>query len=159
MKTIRDRLEDHPFFSDYPKDYLETISGCGRNAAYKAGESIAKEGDPADYFFLITRGRVRIEMQQPAGKAISIQTLSDGEIIGWSWIFPPYKWSFHVHAITDVGVIAMDGACLRQKCETDHTLGYTLMKSFASILSERLKHSRYQCMDVYGVSDDASTSK
>jgi CRP/FNR family cyclic AMP-dependent transcriptional regulator len=79
-----------------------------------------------------------------------LQTLEPGEIVGWSWLFPPYRWNFDVRALEPLGAIAFDGACLRGKCDRDPALGYTLMKRFARVLSERLGAARLQLLDLYG---------
>ena len=81
---------------------------------------------------------------------LMIATLGDGTVVGWSWLFPPYRWSFDARAIEDTRAIAFDGACLRGKCDSDHELGYVLMQRFAQIILDRLQAARLQLLDVYG---------
>jgi len=83
---------------------------------------------------------------------IRIQTIEQGEIIGWSWLIPPHKWTFNAHAIEEVTATALDGACLRKKCEADHELGYELLKRFSTVLAKRLEWTRIQLLDIYGTS-------
>ena len=150
MKHIHDVLAEHPFFQGLAKADLEFIAGCGSNVAFRAGEEIAREGSPADHFYVIRKGRVAIETYAAGRGAIPVQTVDDGEILGWSWLFEPYEWAFDVRALQDVRAIALDGRCLRGKCEANHELGYELMKRFARIMTRRLEATRMQLLDVYG---------
>ena len=153
MKQIRDLIAEHPFFENFSDAYIDTIASCGKNVAFNPHEYMAREGVSADTFYLIRRGIVRVEIFLPAKGKQVIQTLSEGDIAGWSWIFPPYQWTFDLQAMNEVSAIALDGRCLRGKCEVDHSLGYQLMKTFAQIMVDRLKASRIQCLDIYGNSN------
>jgi CRP/FNR family cyclic AMP-dependent transcriptional regulator len=150
MKDIEDLIREHPFFEMMDKKYLELISGCGKNVHFNAGKYIAEENDPADTFYVLRKGMVRIEIKDASRGYIPIQTVCEGNIVGWTWIFPPYRWEYSVKVINDTSAIEMDGKCLRQKCEEDPALGYALMKRFALTMSERLKATRMQVIDVYG---------
>ena len=79
-----------------------------------------------------------------------IETLHDGDVVGWSWLFPPHRWHFDGRATAPTSLIAFDGACLRGKCDADHELGYQLMRRFAASIVERLQATRLQLLDVYG---------
>jgi len=100
--------------------------------------------DDANYFYLIRSGLISIEVHVPNKGPQVIQTLRKGDIAGWSWIFPPYKWNFDLKVIEPVSAVALDGKCLREKCEADQSLGYLLMKKFAKIMTDRLKATRMQ---------------
>jgi CRP/FNR family transcriptional regulator, cyclic AMP receptor protein len=89
----------------------------------------------------------------PARGPVTIETIDAGEVLGWSWLFPPYRWHFDARALTVVRATVFDGACLRQKCETDSDLGYRLMARFAQVLIERLQWTRIRLLDVYGDGD------
>ena len=150
QKGIKDLLAEHPFFQDLTPEYLELVAGCGRNARFEAGTYLGKEGEKADSFCLIRSGTVAVETHAPGRGVICLQTLHVGDVAGWSWIFPPYEWTFDLKATEQTLVVALDGKCLRQKCEQDTRLGYTLMKKFAGILTARLRATRLQLLDVYG---------
>jgi CRP-like cAMP-binding protein len=126
------------------------IAGCGSNAHFAGGDLLFEEGGAADQFFLIRRGMVALEVHVPGRGSLTIETLTEGEVVGWSWLFEPFRWSFDARARGDVGVIAFDGACLRGKCDADHELGYQLMRRFAASMIERLQATRMQLLDVYG---------
>lgn len=149
MKSIEQLLQQHPFFHGLPAADRQLISGCGENCVYSSGEYIARENTPADFFFVIREGRVAVETYMPSHGALCLQTLHDGDIFGWSWLFPPYRWTFDARALEKVRAIRLDGKCLRQKCEEDPRLGFELMKRFAKIVAERLQATRLQLLDVY----------
>lgn len=150
METIDDLLSRHPFFAGLTSEYLALIAGCGRNVHFNAGTYLAREGETADRFFAIRGGSVAIETYVPSRGAVTLQTLGEGEILGWSWLFPPYLWQFDARAMQEVRATAFDGACLRTKCDADPVLGYDLMKRLARLVSSRLEAARRQLLDVYG---------
>jgi len=150
MRTIDRLIADVPVFAGLERGQLELIAGCGHNEHVPAGTMLHREGDPADTFFLLRSGTVALEVHAPARAPLVIETLSAGEIVGWSWLFAPYRWQLDARAVESCGLIVFDGACLRGKCEADHELGYQLMTRFASALVERLQATRFQLLDVYG---------
>jgi hypothetical protein len=81
---------------------------------------------------------------------MTVETIEAGEILGWSWLFPPYRSHFDARALSSVRATAFDGACLRGKCEDDPALGYDLVKRFAQVFTERLQWTRLRLLDVYG---------
>jgi CRP-like cAMP-binding protein len=150
MRSIEDLVGELPTFAGLGPAQQELIAGCGANRVFEAGEHLAREGDPADAFFVIRHGRVALELAAPAKGALMIATLGEGAVVGWSWLFPPHRWSFDARALEQVRVVAFDGACLRGKCDADHELGYELMRRFAAVMLERLQATRLQLLDVYG---------
>jgi CRP-like cAMP-binding protein len=102
---------------------------------------------------VIRHGSVAIELYSPPRGGVTIETLAPGEVLGWSWLLPPYRWHFDARALSQVRVTAFDGACLRRKCEEDPALGYELMQRFAQVMLERLQWTRLRLLDVYGRAD------
>lgn len=151
MKTIKDLLKEHHFFKDLDTKDMRTIAGCGQNIIFKKGEMICREDEPADMFYIIRTGKVTIDIHAPGQGNITIQTIQEGDVLGFSWIIPPYKWRFNARVVDEVHVVALDGKCLRGKCEEDHHMGYELLKRFSSVLAQRLEMTRLQLLDIYGV--------
>jgi CRP-like cAMP-binding protein len=143
-------LAEHPFFRDLPPDDLAYIAGCARNVRFEEGQYIFREGEQADHFYLIRHGRVALEIFVPERGPLVTETVAEGEVLGWSWLFPPYRWSSDARAVEVTAALALDGACLRAKCETDTRLGYELMRRFAQIIMERLHATRVRLLDIYG---------
>jgi CRP-like cAMP-binding protein len=107
------------------------------------------QGEPADKFYLIREGRVAIEIDTASHHSITIQTIQGGNILGWSWLIPPHYNRFSGRATEDVRAIALDGKCLRGKCEENHDLGYELLKRLAAIFTQRLEETRQQLINIY----------
>jgi CRP-like cAMP-binding protein len=150
METIDALLARHSFFEGLKKEYLELISGCGRNVHFDANQYLLREGENADQFYAIRSGSVSVEIHAPQRGAVTLQTVEAGEILGWSWLFPPYKWQFDARARESVSATVFDAECLRNKCDGDPALGYELMKRLARIVTARLEATRLQLLDIYG---------
>jgi len=152
METTLERIiAEHPFFAGLDDDFTNLMVSCASNVRFKAGTYIFKEGDAANTFFLIREGKVALELFASQHKPIIVSTIGIGEILGWSWLFEPFQWKFSARAVDDVRAIALDGKCLRTKCEENHDLGYEVLKRFARIMEQRLDATRLQLLDVYAV--------
>jgi len=151
METLQGILADHPFARGLNDRHLELLVGCASNIRFEAGQLVFREGEEANQFYLIREGKMAIELFAPGRGLINILTLGAGEVLGWSWLVPPYRWKFDVHAIESTRAIALDGKCLREKSERDHDLGYELLKRIAHTMEERLQATRLQLLNVYEV--------
>jgi CRP-like cAMP-binding protein len=149
IQSLENILGEHPFFAGLESYYITLLVSCASNVRFAAGQYILREGEEANEFYLIRQGRVSIEISPPQGKPIIVDTASEGEVLGWSWLLPPYTWKFSARAQTATRAIALDGKCLRTKCEQNHNLGYEVLKRFAQIMSRRLDATRIQLLDVY----------
>lgn len=150
METIDDLLSRHEFFSGLKPEYIALLAGCGSNVHFGAGAYLLREGETAHRFFALRGGSVAVETYVPSRGPVALQTLGDGDILGWSWLFPPYVYQFDARAREEVRATAFDAACLRSKCDADPALGYELMKQMARLVSSRLEATRRQLLDVYG---------
>ncbi len=150
METLQPILEKHTFFQGLDKRYLELITGCAANARFDAGEYLFHEGQVAEKFFIVRHGTIALEIAVPGQGQITIQTHEEGDVVGLSWLFPPYTWHFSARAVDLVRVITLDGVCLRNKCEQDSALGYEFMKRFSDMIVRSLDVTRMQLMDLYG---------
>ena len=152
-RSLESVLADAPFFSGLDEARLALLAGCAGNVHFAAGENLFREGDPADTFYVVRHRRVaRGTVVAGRGPAV-IASNGAGEVIGWSWLFPPYRWHLDARALTAVRATGFDGTCLRQKCDADPVLGYDLMGRFAQVLIERLQWTRLRLLDVYGNGD------
>jgi len=150
MSDVADLLGEAPFFGGMRRDWLELIAGCGANVRFEPGALIFREGDSADTFYLLRHGSVALEAYTATRGELVIETIDGGDVLGWSWLFPPYRWHFDAHAAGEVRATAFDAACLRGKCDADPALGYELTTRFAQTLIERLQWTRLRLLDVYG---------
>jgi CRP-like cAMP-binding protein len=150
MQTLEPILAEHPFFRGLPAEDLQFLMSCAANVRFEVNQMIAREGEEANSFYLIREGKVALEVFVPERGTVIIQTLGAGEVLGWSWLVPPYLWRFDARAVERTRAIALDGKCLRKKFEENPRLGYELLKRVAGVFAERLLTTRLQLLDVYG---------
>jgi len=150
IRTLEELISGAPAFTGLSPAQLELIAGCGANRHFAAGQRVFTEGEDAESFYLIREGAVALEVDAPGRGPLVIETLHENDVVGWSWLFEPYRWQFDARATVPTATVAFDGACLRGKCEDDHELGYQLMRRFAALLIDRLQATRLQLLDVYG---------
>jgi CRP/FNR family transcriptional regulator, cyclic AMP receptor protein len=149
-RQLDEMLAQVPFFEGMGEDELALIAGCGRNVHFDAGETIFRQGDAADTFFVVRHGTVAVGNFVPPRGELVIETLEAGDLLGWSWLFPPYRAHFDARALTAVRATQFDGTCLRDKCAADPAFGYDLVSRFAQVLIERLQWTRLRLLDIYG---------
>ena len=149
IKGLAEVLAAHPLFKGLGKDMLTFLEGCAANEVFRAGAYLFKAGGPADYIYLLREGDVALELQVPGRARLTVQTLHPGQVVGASWIMPPYQWRFDARAKTAVRATSIDAQCLRRKCDDNPALGYEVMKRFLPILADRLQAARVQLVDLY----------
>lgn len=145
-------LKEHPFFADWSDAYRDLLAGCAANHRFDAGDYVSRAGQPADKFYLIRHGSVALEFPVPGREPMVLETLHEGDVFGLSWLVPPFTWDYDVRATELCRAVSIDAACLRRKCDADHSLGYQLFKSFSPLIAERLNAARLRLLDVYGSS-------
>ena len=150
MATMEELLGSHPFFAGLGASAVQLIAGCASNVHFAAGDYIFGEGEAASRL-----------LRDPARKGgagnplahtgpLVIDTMDEGEVLGWSWLVPPYRYFGDARAVTPVSAIAMDGACLRGKCEADAEIGYQLLKRVTTVMYHRMQSARVRMLDLYG---------
>lgn len=145
--TLVPLLAEHPLLRDLPPALLEKLAACAMKARFEAGQNVFREGDPANRFYLILSGRVVLSSNDASGRETLVQTLGPGDVLGWSWLFPPYYWHFDARTTEPVEAIFFYGTRLREQCETDHDLGYALLKRIGAVVVERLQATRLRLLD------------
>ncbi len=149
-ETIVELIGGHPLLEGLSPTDVEQVAGCSRNVVAEPGDILFLEGDPATTLYLIRRGRVSLEVHAPGRGPLVIETVGPRSVVGWSWLFPPYRWNFTGRVTSPLGAVAVDGNCLRAKAEADHELGFLLMRRFASLMLERLQATELRVLDLYG---------
>ena len=150
VRTLEQTLREHPFFEGVGTEVVTLLSGCGRNVHFRPDEIVFREGEPADHFYLVREGRVAVQLHEVATGASIIDTVDDGEVLGFSWLVPPYRWLFDARATTHTKAVEFDAVCLRAACASDPAVGYALMSQVASTMHERLEAARIRLLDLYG---------
>lgn len=155
MSTIAGMLADYPPLSKLESAPLELLASFSRIEQFDAGERILRTGNPADTFYVMRHGTVAIEVSNPRGGSIVIETIGPGEVLGISWMLPPYRITFDARCSEQCGVIAIDAHALRTACDADPALGYALYKHLSGVVRDRLQATRVQLLDLYGAGDGA----
>jgi CRP/FNR family transcriptional regulator, cyclic AMP receptor protein len=148
MQTTVDLLRDHPFLEGLTDRQLERLSYHASRSMFHAGNRVFSEGDPADRFWLIARGRVNLEAQSLDGHVV-VETLGPGAVLGWSWLFPPYRWHFGAVAVETALTVSLDAAAVRRLGEQDHDVGYELASRFMRVMLDRLQATRMRMLDLH----------
>ena len=144
----------HPFLTGMCESHLRMLADHATHVQFPAGTRVFHEGDHAEHFYLIQRGKVGLQAHS-AGHAVPIQSIGSGEVLGWSWLFPPYCWHFDAVAEEDTDAISFPAARLRADCETDKTYGYALMKQVAELLIHRLQATRLKLVQAHKIEHHA----
>jgi CRP-like cAMP-binding protein len=149
IHTLEPVLKANPFFEGIDGRLLDLLVGCATNLRFDTGQYIFHEEAPADRFYIIRHGVVSLELGADR-ESVTIETLRDGHVLGWSWLFEPYVWQFSARARELTRVIAMDAECIRAKSEENNELGYELMKRFALVVVDRLQATRHRLLELQG---------
>ena len=139
------RLGGHPFLCGLTRDQLALLTDCALPAQFKAGQIIFREGEKAKLFYLIEKGKVVLESNAEFGEPVVIDTIGAGDLLGWSWMMPPYKWRFTARTVEPTEVIYFAGTILRDYCERDHSLGFELHKRLSAVMMKRLQGRAERC--------------
>jgi CRP-like cAMP-binding protein len=141
-------IADHPFFNGMSAERIAEVVRDAREVIFQAGEVIFHENDPADRFFLIKEGEVALESHVPGDGLVFVETIGPRDVLGWSWLVPPYLWQFAARAVTRTKATALNGAHLLGVCERDPAFGYDLMKRITRIILARLQATRKRLLEI-----------
>jgi CRP-like cAMP-binding protein len=154
MTELVSILEKHPFLEHVDDVHIQQVAKHASLQNFSAGNLIFRQGEPANQFYIIQQGNVALEVFSPQQGPIRLMTLSAGDVLGWSWLFEPYVWHLDARALEPTEAIALDGAGLRDQCDTNHKLGYYLMRRSVRIIEQRLQAAMIQMIDIYGLQQD-----
>ena len=148
--TLMNTISEQAFFKGLAPEQLVVLASVASEVEYGGGQEIFEEGGHADAAYLILEGGVALELHVAHRAHHIVQTLHEGEVLGWGWLFPPHRWSFSARTLEATKVIRFDAVQLRAAWEADCDLGYEMMKRFAQVMTSRLAATRLQLVDFYG---------
>lgn len=152
VAELVNELQTRTLLSALKPQQLAQLAAHARQRPLAAGEVLFRQGDPAEHFYVVRDGSVLVGVPAINGPALEVQQLGADEVLGWSWLIPPYRWSFEARAVVDSTLVEFDGKALLQACERDPALGYAVMKVFASLMSTRLHAARMRMMESWAPS-------
>ena len=147
-------LAAFPVFAQLPEAELELISSTARTVRFAARQRLFSEGQPAQGCWLIEDGRVALDMAVPGRGQVVLQTLGPGDVLGWSWLVPPYRWHYGAVSVLPTTATELDTAQLRALAEQDSRFGYMLVLTLFEAVLQRLQATRARLLDLYGSPDD-----
>ena len=148
-------LGDHAFLHGMPDAYIAVLAQACRGTAVRAGHRFFEEGGTANKLWLIASGHVALDVDVPGRSGLILETLGKGDLLGLSWLVPPYEWQFGATAVQQTTAFELDAAAVRAACEEDPGLGYQLLRRVMSEASSRLQAARIRMLDLYAVSGEA----
>ena len=146
MNNLNERIKMHPFFRGLPPAHLDILTISAKETVFEPDSVLFRETEPANQFYLIEEGTVALEAHAPADGTVRLLTLRAGDVMGWSWLFPPFAWHFKAHVIERTKVIALNAAHLLVTAEHDKQFGFELMKRVAQLVIRRLQAAREQML-------------
>ena len=146
VKAVESVIAEHPFLRGLKPEHLRLLADSAMRMHYEAGELIFGEGDPANRFYLIEKGHVSLESQGRDEAPVAVEVIGPGDVLGWSWLFPPYYWHFDARALEPASAIFFYGTRLRDQCARDHSFGFEMMKRMTHVVIQRLQATRKQLL-------------
>lgn len=142
VQRYADAIGEHPFFRGMETAHLRLLASCAEDRVYAGDAYLGRQGERAEYFFLIFHGRVALETG-----GVAVQAVDPDEILGWSWMVPPYCWRFDARAVEDTRTVALEAQALRALCDAHPGMGYELLRRLVQITTQRLEATRQQLVD------------
>ena len=149
VEPLATRVALHPFLAGMNRIHLTLLTDCAVSRHFNTGQTILRASDFANGFYLIETGKVVLESETGFGKSIVIQTIGAGDLLGWSWMFPPYVWQFTARGVKPTTALFFCAAILREYCEKDHSLGYELLKRVSAVMVTRLQAAHEQMLSIH----------
>jgi len=146
-QSIQDYLNSHDFFSELDDPYMKSLSESAQMLHIAEGDVLFRQGERAVKFYVLCDGKIKVQVPAIMGPPLEIQSVGNDQLLGWSWLIPPYRWNFLAIAEKDSELIEFDGAAILQHCEQDPTFGYQLLKNFTVLMSERLDAARQRMLE------------
>jgi CRP-like cAMP-binding protein len=150
VPDIEAYLPEHPFFAGLAAPTIALLARHATEVRFEPGEYLFREGEPATQFVAVRQGRITIELHTPAGGGAVLDTAHAGDVVGWSWLIPPYRWMFDARSSEETDAVVFDAEALRAACDADPGVGYALTRRIAQVMAHRLQSARVRLLDLYG---------
>ena len=148
IEPMRTRVALHPFLAGMNRSQLALLTDCAMAVQFEKGQTIFREGEMANRFYLIETGKIVLESSDGHGESGDHRHDRRGNLLGWSWMFPPYTWRLTARAVEPTSAIFFYGTILREYCERDCSLGYELFKRMAPVMIKRMQAARRKMLGI-----------
>ncbi|GAA4559338.1 Crp/Fnr family transcriptional regulator [Streptomyces collinus] len=129
--------------------HRERLMRVAREVSFDTGTRLFEEGRHADRFWIVRTGTVVLDLHVPGRRAAVIESLGNGELVGWSWHFPPYVWQLGAEAVSPVRAHEFDAEAVRAMCARDPEFGRAIADWVGRVVAHRLHASRVRLLDLY----------
>jgi CRP/FNR family transcriptional regulator, cyclic AMP receptor protein len=153
MQALEPIVAGLPMFKGMKDEHIVLIAECGRNVRFEAGDYVGRVGELSDRFWVVREGRVALQIHSPESGELTVQTVGENDVLGWSWLVPPYHWHFDARALTTTRAIEFDARCLGGKFRQDYEFGYELLLRFSRVIAERLEATGLQLLELQNRGD------
>jgi CRP-like cAMP-binding protein len=157
MTGTRELLTGHPFLAGLESEWLDRLSSFAHPVYRNQGYRLFAQDRPATRFWLIRSGRVALDIDTPGRGQVTIETVEPGTVVGWSWLFPPYRWHFGAVALDPIRTIEFDASGVRHLMTDDPALGHALARQFMNVVVDRLQAARLRLLDLYAHPDESQS--
>lgn len=151
-QTLEQAVAAHPFLMGMNEHHIRLLADSAMRTSIEADKVIFHEGETANRFYLIESGKVVLESPGKANELVTIDVIGAGDLLGWSWLFPPFEWHFTARAVEPTNAIFFYGTVLREYCDADPSLGFELFKRMSEVMIKRLQSARTRLLKVEGFS-------
>lgn len=151
MERTIELLKMHPFFKNFDPGHLGKLKQIASEINFNPGQYVFRDGEDANAFYLILRGIISLEVYVPNRGPVTLGRLDSGDVLGWSWLYPPHRWHFDARALEETHTVVLNGKILRQQIEEDHEFGFQMMKKISLVMEDRLQAARRKLMEVYDI--------
>ena len=134
-----------------PPPQRQHLMSLAREVSFPEDTRIFEAGGTADRFWVIRSGAVSLDQRGTSVQRVTVASLGAGDLLGWSWLFPPYQWDFGAEAFSPVRAYEFEAQPVLKLCEEDPALGLSLVRIVAEILAHRLETTRGKLMEQYGM--------
>ena len=149
-QTLKEAVAAHPFLMAISEHHIRLLADTASRTMFEADTVIFREGETANRFYLIETGKVALESPGKKNETVTIDVIGAGDLLGWSWLFPPYVWHFSARAVEPTSALFFYGTVLREYCDADPSLGFELFKRMSEVMIKRLQSARTRLLKAEG---------
>ncbi len=145
--SIAELFEGKGFFAGLSEPYARIVADLATDYEVNAGELIFRHGETANRFYLVTHGRVAIELYAPGRDPIVVEHVENDDVVGWSWLVAPFRWNFDARAVEPTSLIGVNAPALRARCNAEPAFGYEIVRRFIPVMAHRLSSARERLVE------------
>ena len=127
---------------------LEKICPMSETRQFQQREVIFEEGDQAENFYSLKRGKILLEVEVAKQIIISLGSIKSGYSFGWSALIPGSSHTSYAVCAEPCEVLCTPGNKLLEVLKEDHTSGFNFMNEVMKILKNRLDRRTGQFLKV-----------